>query len=302
MMGFWSKLGKIASFAAPIVAAPFTGGASLAAIGAGAGAANAALNKQGVKGMLMGAGLGAIPGVSGMGKAASAAATSTGGQVANAAKQGLMGKMMAGGKQLLTSGDTMTALGRGLGSIGQTAAHNRGVKLDASMQADEMRMANDRARRDEEADIMKKLLHTGYLKAGGFKDMSERAQAGKPVSSKYDFGVRPATEAQIAASTELEKQLLGRMNNPRQLRDYDKMMDPGAMETIMNYAGPAASIWGAYKGGDAYKGPTAEDVGPKIAPPVDVFKPAPIGNPRNTGISGGFPTRKPFSNIFNENE
>ena len=28
-MGFWSKLGKIASVAAPIIAAPFTGGASL---------------------------------------------------------------------------------------------------------------------------------------------------------------------------------------------------------------------------------------------------------------------------------
>lgn len=33
-MGFWSKLGKVASFAAPIAAAPFTGGASLAAGGA----------------------------------------------------------------------------------------------------------------------------------------------------------------------------------------------------------------------------------------------------------------------------
>lgn len=32
-MGFWSTLGKIAGIAAPIVAAPFTGGASLAALG-----------------------------------------------------------------------------------------------------------------------------------------------------------------------------------------------------------------------------------------------------------------------------
>jgi len=58
--GFWKKLGKIASVAAPIVAAPFTGGASLALIGAGAGAANAALSGGGVKGALMGAGMGAL--------------------------------------------------------------------------------------------------------------------------------------------------------------------------------------------------------------------------------------------------
>jgi hypothetical protein len=288
-MSFWSKLGKIASFAAPIAAAPFTGGTSLALIGAGAGAANAALNKQGLKGMAMGAGLGAIPGLGGMGKAA----TTAGEQVANTAGKSLMGKMM--------SGDTLTALGKGLGSIGQTAAHNRGAKLDAYMQADEMRMANDRERRAEEADIMRKLQQTGYIKGGGFKDQSERALAGNPVSKKFDFGVRPSTEAQIAASTELEKQLMGRMSNPRQLRDYDSQMNPGVMEQIMNYAGPAASIWGAARGGDAYKGPTAEDVGPKIAPPVQIFQPGPIGNPRNTGITGGmrFPTRNPFSNIFN---
>lgn len=61
-MGFWRKFGKFASIAAPIVAAPFTGGASLALIGAGAGAAHGALSGGGVKGALLGAGLGAIPG------------------------------------------------------------------------------------------------------------------------------------------------------------------------------------------------------------------------------------------------
>lgn len=63
--GFWHALGKIASVAAPIIAAPFTGGASLALIGAGAGAANAALSGGGLKGALEGGALGAIPGVAG---------------------------------------------------------------------------------------------------------------------------------------------------------------------------------------------------------------------------------------------
>lgn len=70
--GFWKKLGKIASFAAPIVAAPFTGGTSLALIGAGAGAANAALSGGGVKGALLGAGMGAAS-AGGLGKVASKA-------------------------------------------------------------------------------------------------------------------------------------------------------------------------------------------------------------------------------------
>lgn len=59
--GFWSKLGKIASVALPIAFAPFTGGATLAAIGAGAGALGGVASGGGLKGALLGAGMGAIP-------------------------------------------------------------------------------------------------------------------------------------------------------------------------------------------------------------------------------------------------
>jgi len=65
-MGFkkvLKKIGKVAAIAAPIVAAPFTGGASLALIGAGAGAAHGALSGKGAKGILGSAALGAVPGV-----------------------------------------------------------------------------------------------------------------------------------------------------------------------------------------------------------------------------------------------
>lgn len=77
-MGFWSKFGKIASIAAPIVAAPFTGGASLALIGAGAGVGGAMLDPKtrNLKGAITGGALGAIPGLSGAGKAAGAVAPS----------------------------------------------------------------------------------------------------------------------------------------------------------------------------------------------------------------------------------
>ncbi len=58
--GFLKTLGKVATVAAPFVAAPFTGGASLALIGAGAGAANAALNGGGLKGALLGGAMGGL--------------------------------------------------------------------------------------------------------------------------------------------------------------------------------------------------------------------------------------------------
>lgn len=76
--GFWKTLGKIASVAAPIVAAPFTGGTSLALIGAGAGAAQGALSGGGWRGALMGAGMGAIPGVGGASGAAGGATSALG--------------------------------------------------------------------------------------------------------------------------------------------------------------------------------------------------------------------------------
>lgn len=63
--GFFKGLGKVASIAAPIVAAPFTGGATLALIGAGAGAGGGLLGGGGWKGALTGGALGAIPGVGG---------------------------------------------------------------------------------------------------------------------------------------------------------------------------------------------------------------------------------------------
>ena len=69
--GFWKTLGKVGLMAAPIVAAPFTGGASLAAIGALSGAASGALNGGGMKGALMGGALGGVTGGLGGGGGAS---------------------------------------------------------------------------------------------------------------------------------------------------------------------------------------------------------------------------------------
>lgn len=61
---WWKKALKVAAVAAPIVAAPFTAGGSLAAlgIGAGSGAASGLLNGGGLKGAVLGAATGAMGG------------------------------------------------------------------------------------------------------------------------------------------------------------------------------------------------------------------------------------------------
>jgi hypothetical protein len=58
-MGLWSNLARYALMASPYVAAPFTGGATLAAIGAGSSAANALLGGGDAKDALLAGGLGA---------------------------------------------------------------------------------------------------------------------------------------------------------------------------------------------------------------------------------------------------
>lgn len=83
----WKKIAKVALAAAPIIAAPFTGGASLlatGAIGALAGAGAGALD-GGLKGALMGGVMGAIP-MGSIGGAGSAAAR-------EAAKRGVAGAL-----------------------------------------------------------------------------------------------------------------------------------------------------------------------------------------------------------------
>jgi len=107
---YFKTLGKVASVAAPIVAAPFTGGLSLALIGGGSGALGGLLNGGGWKGALEGAGLGAIPG---LGKMAGGAVTGALGRTALNAGIGAGSSALQGGgvKGALTGG----ALG-GLGS------------------------------------------------------------------------------------------------------------------------------------------------------------------------------------------
>lgn len=87
--GFWKTLGKIGLMAAPIVAAPFTGGASLAAIGALSGAGAGALD-GGWKGAALGGALGGITAGIGGGAAGAAAKQGMGESAGSAIQRAIL--------------------------------------------------------------------------------------------------------------------------------------------------------------------------------------------------------------------
>lgn len=86
---WWKKVLKVAAAAAPIVAAPFTGGTSLALIGAGAGALGGALD-GGKKGALMGGLMGGAAAGLGGGAAGSAAKRVAGESVKSALQRAIV--------------------------------------------------------------------------------------------------------------------------------------------------------------------------------------------------------------------
>ena len=115
---WWKKVLKVAAAAAPIVAAPFTGGTSLALIGAGAGALGGALD-GGKKGALTGGLLGGLTAGLGGGAAKTPGVIfetgAVGGAAANAAKR-------AAGESVKSALQRAIVNPRGLATIGGAAA------------------------------------------------------------------------------------------------------------------------------------------------------------------------------------
>lgn len=269
-MGFGSflkGLGKGLLKVAPIATSfiPGVGPIAGALLGAGTGAASGAITgggKGALIGGLMGAGGGALGGAANAGRLGNFGKSAVG--------QALLGNGSPGSGSLmqqLLSGDTLNAAGQGLGAIGQTQAHNRGVALDAMLASDDMKLAADRERRAAESDMLKKVQITSYLKDGGFKDPGTMMSAnGKPFT-KFDFGTRPASEAEIAMASGLQDQMMDRMKNPIQLSDYASKMEPGKMETALNWLGPLLTTLGTARGAGKYNAPQASTQTPE-APPV----------------------------------
>jgi hypothetical protein len=104
-MGFWNKLGKIALTAAPYVAAPFTGGASLAATGLANKAVQKWSQKDAEKAMAKGLAPSKFDSV--LGKVGNIAGTASmfipGGQLGALGKAGSTGAKLAGGANKLSN-------------------------------------------------------------------------------------------------------------------------------------------------------------------------------------------------------
>jgi len=166
-----------------------------------------------------------------------AKAPTVGGAAAGAAKGG-------GFLSNLMKPNNLIDIGKGISSIGQSQASNRGVALDAQMEADKMRMAQDQQRRDDEAHIWKMLQAVNYIKGGGApKSGPVMSASGKPFTS-YDFGPRAINQGDKDMATTLEAQLLKRLQTVPQLRNYDSKMKPGKVEKATNWLGPLLGIGG----------------------------------------------------------
>lgn len=145
---------------------------------------------------------------------------------------------------------TLETIGTGLGSIGKTAANNRGVQLDAMMEADKMGLAANQSRRADESDLWRKIQAANYIKGGGMperKPMMSSSGAEIPSFAKL-FGPPPITQADKDMADTLLPQLQSRLANPPVSRDYDSLMKSGKTETAMNWLGPLVSGYGAFRG------------------------------------------------------
>ena len=271
-MGFWKKLGKIAAIAAPIAAAPFTGGASLALIGAGAGAASGALSGGGLKGALLGAGLGAIPGAMGAGKAAGAlaptlgtglkqagvSALTGGGSMAGAGSSGLL-KALATNAGLAVAGGVGSALtGAAKGKESErTAADDYGLRREqlglTAAQINERALA-DRARLelDQRAQAVKsgESAFQNALRASVVNNFKPAARPGG-VSNISFIGGGPSQAAQ-AAATAMDREAMVRLlegdkltpqaaYTPYQLASSATPQQAGTLEKILGIAGTGLS-------------------------------------------------------------
>lgn len=142
----------------------------------------------------------------------------------------------------LLNQNTLQDLSRGIGSIAETQANNRGTELDAMMAADNMSLLFDRNERDSNEHLWKMLRAANYVKSGGKKPSGPQVVSGGRTVPTFNFGPSPISDEDKAVATTMEQQLMRRMTNPPQQRNYDSRMRPGRGESIMNWLGPIVGL------------------------------------------------------------
>jgi hypothetical protein len=248
-MSFWKKLGKIASIAAPIAAAPFTGGATLALIGAGAGAAGGALSGGGVKGALLGAGLG--------GATAGFLGGSGGAVGGNVAKTGA-GSIL---KSAITNPNVLATIGSTLAAGTDQAAKNRQAQTQDQLYRDQIALSAQQ--QNENAQINRAQLEM-QQKAADAKARQDAADAAirsdkiknwtpanRPAGIPTISFVHGPGAGAMQAADEMERQALLRQLNGESFTPLaplastfqpSAMAKAGTLEKIGNILGPSLSI------------------------------------------------------------
>lgn len=231
-----SRAKKIALYTALAGGAALTGGLGLAGMGPlggvlGGSATVAAPTAGAVGGGLASTtiGTGMLPAIAG--GTGLAGATAGGGAAAAA---GIGSKLAGLGKSIL-SGPGLDAAGRAIGAYGQSQADNRGTRLAALQNEDQLRLAAEQNQRTAETDSMAKLANTNYIANPAAMDPAKM--------SKYGYGPQGTSDAQKSAAKLLEAELLKRMSPAGQfkLSDISDDLKPGVGERFANIAGPAAS-------------------------------------------------------------
>lgn len=268
------KVAKIASIAAPIAAAPFTGGATLAMLGAGAGAASGVANHQGVGGTLLSAGMGAAPGVakgitSGWGQAAQGASQAAPGVTGSAATgynpTGSIVESMSQGagpslEQLGANAaqtavlnhsapeagsvmnrllDSSQDMGKVLGNFADTQAQNRYTRGNQTQNYDQIMLNAQANKRADETDALKKLAQTSYIMGGGanFHPPSIMLNGQMRSTPDYGFGPKASSPSQVQGATTLNQTILDRLKpgGSYMPKDLESYTQPGPGEKFGNY-------------------------------------------------------------------
>lgn len=272
-MGFWKNLAKIALPIGAAVAAPFTGGASMAALLAGgAGAASGAID-GGWKGALKGGALGAVTGgiankvlpAMGIGKAAVQGAGQnstianllananvpmgkliTDPNATSAGGPSFWSKLLGAGKNVLMDGGKgqpsdqqpgqgWADAGSVLGGARSNEMAQRMVKGEFMQNYDKLNLAASEENRNRENDAMKNLARTSYISSGGAQPLPTRFNSGN--ITDLGFGPRPASDAQKQGAATLQAQLLQRLTPEGQIKptDPNTYANPGKLENATKW-------------------------------------------------------------------
>lgn len=172
-----------------------------------------------------------------------------------------------GAAGLVTGGSTLAAIpgllgagGKILGDVAKSSANNRGEKLGASQNQDQintqrarLQLDQDAENRDERESAWKQLQRIAYA-----KDQANPAQRPGYLPEQYfnPNAVRRTSQTELDGAKGLEGELMARMQGgPRQLKlpaltDVNKMSKMGGWEKLFNVAAPALSLAGQFKFGD----------------------------------------------------